>query len=194
MKAAEIKLTSKDHADLRRLEKDIERGLPTFLRIGRLLGEINQRHLYLCTHKSWEAYCEERWNMSRFYAYRLINASKKVDGIPVSVLTNGNTPVPQTESEARAMVFSEAEEESLCFADLPEEEQVKKAVETRNAWKEQAAAEEQPSEQERRYNRAVKHLQMALNALKGVRGAGSCVGIVQDCLAWLGAFEVQEDE
>ena len=54
------------------------------------------------THANFEAYCRERWGMSRFYAYRLIEAGRTVENL----LPIGNIHLiteSQMRVEARAM-------------------------------------------------------------------------------------------
>lgn len=73
--------------------------------VGRALREIRDGRLYKATHKSFAAYCHERWDLSRSHAYRLIDQAIVAENVsPI-----GDTA--PTESQARAL------------ADLPAEEQ-----------------------------------------------------------------------
>lgn len=66
-------------ADARRLahlEGVIERGLETFVEVGRALMEIRDQRLYRETHKTFEAYCRERWGWGRNYANKQITAAE----------------------------------------------------------------------------------------------------------------------
>ena len=72
---------------LEELEAIIGRGLQSFVEVGNALLEIRDSRLYRDTHPTFEAYCKERWGMSRFYAHRLIDGAKVVEMLPV-----GNRP------------------------------------------------------------------------------------------------------
>jgi hypothetical protein len=78
------------------LEATIERGLTTFVDVGNALLEIRDSKLYRRTHDTFEAYCRERWQMSRVHAHRLIDAAEVV----TNLLPIGNIP---SESVARPL-------------------------------------------------------------------------------------------
>ena len=44
----------------------------TFIEVGKALLAIRDAKLYRKTHKTFEAYCRDRWEMSRPRAYQLI--------------------------------------------------------------------------------------------------------------------------
>ena len=61
---------------LRTLEKEIRTGMEEFYYVGQKLKEIRDDELYKEDgFKTWEAYCRDRWDWSRDYAYKLITAS-----------------------------------------------------------------------------------------------------------------------
>jgi hypothetical protein len=61
----------------RELDQVIQRGLATFVEVGRALLEIQQDQLYKeFGHRSFEDYCLQRWHVSRAEAYRKIDAAK----------------------------------------------------------------------------------------------------------------------
>jgi hypothetical protein len=66
--------------------------------VGVALLEIRDRRLYRHQgHVTFEAYCQERWQMGRQYAYRLIDAAKVAQALsPI-----GDNPA--TESQAREL-------------------------------------------------------------------------------------------
>jgi hypothetical protein len=67
-----------------------------FIDAGRALQNIRDRRLYRESHKSFEAYCRERWRMSRVQADRLIRAGR----IAAKLKPIGFNPV---ESQMRAV-------------------------------------------------------------------------------------------
>jgi hypothetical protein len=66
-----------EKSDLKSLEKTIERGLSNFVEVGNALLEVKKRKLYkhVLGFKTFEAYCEERWNLTRPRAYQMIEAA-----------------------------------------------------------------------------------------------------------------------
>lgn len=96
-------LTSAERDELLRCESIIERGLNTFYEVGTALAEIREQRLYRNTHDTFEAYCRERWQMSRIHAHRLIDAAEVISNL----LPIGNTPT--TESQARELAPLDAD-------------------------------------------------------------------------------------
>jgi hypothetical protein len=75
-------------AELRRLEDRIARGIAklyqarrAFLAIGQALRRIRSRRLDKATHRTFEAYCRQRWGMGRSNANKLIAAADAVLGL-----------------------------------------------------------------------------------------------------------------
>jgi hypothetical protein len=74
-------------ADLMEHEKVIEQGLGTFVEVGNALLAIRDGKKYRAAgFHSFDAYCRERWTMSRTHADRLIVASKLA---PLGVTSEG---------------------------------------------------------------------------------------------------------
>jgi hypothetical protein len=111
-------LTSIEAGTLQAYEKAIERGLASFVEVGRALTQIRDGRLYRATHGTFEDYCQERWQMSRQRASQVIEASGVADRVKKNL--------PDAPAIGKA---SHAEE----LAELPEEEQAEawqEAVET----------------------------------------------------------------
>lgn len=89
-----------DQSRFAELELVIERGLGTFVDVGRALLEIQERRLYRAAgHRTFADYVAKRWDLSSAYAYRQIEASKIVDILsPI-----GATPLPANEAQAREL-------------------------------------------------------------------------------------------
>ena len=164
-------LSGQDMKDLKAIEKQIANGMPTFIRIGRLLGEILERRLYKLTHETWEDYCRQRWNWSRVHVWRQINAAREVD----KMLPMGN--IPANERQARAAIetkptapeiIEDAEVEQVPFGKLPEARQLEILHQTRERLQGLAILQQRPPEQTRRYDRGGPHFQTAINAWGGV--------------------------
>ena len=61
-----------DTSRLHELEATIARGLETFAEVGAALLEIRDQKLYRGSHKTFETYLRDRWEISRSYAHRVI--------------------------------------------------------------------------------------------------------------------------
>lgn len=96
-------LSAPEQDRLTECESRIERGIAVFLDVGNALLEIRDSRLYRQQFPTFEAYCRERWGMSRFYAHRLIDAAE----VGNNLLPIGN--IPQTESQARPLTRLEPE-------------------------------------------------------------------------------------
>jgi hypothetical protein len=109
-------LSSNETEILEYCERVIAEGIQTFVEVGRALLVIRDQQLYRQTYATFEAYCRERWDLSRTYAYQLIGASEVVDHVAAV-----SDVVPTNEAQARPL------------ASLPPEQQVEvwqEAVET----------------------------------------------------------------
>jgi hypothetical protein len=58
------------------LEAIVAQGLQTFYEVGQALIEIRGRKLYRESHKTFEAYCQDKWSLTRRRAYQFIDASE----------------------------------------------------------------------------------------------------------------------
>jgi hypothetical protein len=65
-------LSAGEAAELGRLERIIEAGRPTYLKVSLALSEIRSRRLY----RNFEEYVSARWGMSRQHAHRIIAAGR----------------------------------------------------------------------------------------------------------------------
>jgi hypothetical protein len=79
-------------------EAVIERGLDTFVEVGRALSAIRDGHLYLTGHATFEDYCQDRWGLSRKRAYDMMSAAQGV-----SQICDTDLPLPTRESQAREL-------------------------------------------------------------------------------------------
>jgi hypothetical protein len=99
-------LATREVARLAELEGVIERGLQTFIEVGRALLEIRDSRLYRENYSTFEAYCRERWGMSRAHAYRQIEAAQVAEMMsPIGDIPN--------EAQARALAPLKDDEETL---------------------------------------------------------------------------------
>src|ERR1700682_256967 len=68
-------LSPSESKTLKHCESDLENFRTSYYRAGEALRTIRDQRLYRETHPSFEAYLAEKWNMSRPWAYQLIDAA-----------------------------------------------------------------------------------------------------------------------
>lgn len=76
-----LSLTNSEKERLSELEETVERGLETFVEVGRALMEIRDQRLYRADYDTFEAYCRERWGHQVDWAYKQIRASRVVENV-----------------------------------------------------------------------------------------------------------------
>lgn len=63
-------------ARLAELERVVEEGLETFVKVGEALREIRDKRLYREQHATFEDYCQQRWGWGRRHANRHVEAAE----------------------------------------------------------------------------------------------------------------------
>lgn len=99
-------LQMSEQAELNELETVIERGLQTFYDVGMALQVIREKRLYRESHGTFEAYCQERWNMSKRHANRLIMSSDVIENLGPT-----GPVLPTSERQARPLTSLEPEQQ-----------------------------------------------------------------------------------
>lgn len=93
-----VDLTPSQRLHLQACEAVIEKGIKTFVAVGKALSEIRDDRLYLETHTSFEAYAKERWNLTRPRAYQLMDHSKTVEAITEGIGLSTKVDIPETQT------------------------------------------------------------------------------------------------
>lgn len=108
----------RNREELAKLEEVIQRNIGAFYEVGRALMEIRDKGLYkdVLGFDTFEAYCKERWDMSKMHAYRLMDSFKVVEAVKSNQLVT-----PQTESQTRPLARLEPDQQRIAW---------KQAVET----------------------------------------------------------------
>ena len=117
-KEIEVNLTAIEQGRLAVLEDVVERGLQTFFEVGLALAEIRGERLYRETHATFEAYLQERWDLSRAHGYRMIEAAA------VSKVVSPVGDRPANEAQARELaplVRSDPDKAAELWAELRRE-------------------------------------------------------------------------
>lgn len=99
-------------ARLDELEAVIQKNIGAFYEVGRALMEIRDSGLYrdVMGYDTFEAYCKERWDMSRRHAYRLMESFSVVDAIKCDQLVT-----PATESQTRPLARLEPDQQRTAW-------------------------------------------------------------------------------
>ena len=93
-------LTTTETATLAGCEEIIkDRGRRSFVEVGKALATIRDSKLYRETHDTFEAYCKERWQISRPQAYRQIEEAQTIE-----VLSPNGDTLPEVESHVRPLL------------------------------------------------------------------------------------------
>jgi hypothetical protein len=110
----QLSLSLAEQADLTTHESQIERGLQTFYEVGAALLAIRDQRLYRAAHATFEAYCRERWGMTRMRASQLIQAAEIMGDVNNCLQAPANEaqarPLAAVAPEDRAEVWREAVE------------------------------------------------------------------------------------
>lgn len=94
---------------LQSLEQTIEHNRKNYAEVGLALAEIREARLYRFDHPTFEEYCRARWNWSRSYAHRVIDAALTVAALPPDQR-------PETESQARELARVQPERRAEVLA------------------------------------------------------------------------------
>ncbi|MBA3868603.1 MAG: hypothetical protein H0X30_05580 [Anaerolineae bacterium] len=97
--------------ELAQLESVIEHGLKTFYEVGAALLTIRDKKLYKAHHKTFEAYCQSRWDMSRPRSYQLMDAASVYSHLSTIV----DTP-PTNERQARELAPLTPDEQGIVWS------------------------------------------------------------------------------
>lgn len=100
-----MELSIYDANALAKYEAIIERGMAEFVAVGEALLRIRNQKLYRATHNSFEAYCADKWGISRQRSYELMEASQTMhllagDENEVSAI---GVQIPSSERQVRPL-------------------------------------------------------------------------------------------
>lgn len=124
-------ITMQESARLVELERKIETGMTTFVEVGNALMEIRDSRLYRVEYKTFEAYCRDKWEMSRPRVYQLISAAQATLRLSTAVDVK-----PSNERQARPLTALPPEQQpqaweravEIAEGDQPTARQVEEAV------------------------------------------------------------------
>lgn len=96
-------ITTSEANRLCELERIIQKGKDTFVEVGTALSEIRDSRIYRATFKTFEEYCQNRWDFSRQYVNKIISAAE--------VVSKMETTVSKPTSERQVRELAKAPEE-----------------------------------------------------------------------------------
>ena len=96
-------LNIEERNELERCEVVIKQGLKTFVEVGQALMLIREKKLYRAEFGTFEAYCQDKWQLGRRYVNQIVSASEVVGNL------GAYAPKPQTEYHARPLTKLEPE-------------------------------------------------------------------------------------
>ncbi len=104
-------LTDAEALELSSLESTVERSLKAFWEIGQALRQIRDRRLYRQDFSTFEDYCTNRWEMSRRWAYQLIDAATVYENV-----RHGAQILPANERQVRPLAALPSQEQPRAWA------------------------------------------------------------------------------
>lgn len=104
-------LASTERKTLASCEQVIERGRKSFVEVGNALAAIRDGRLYRETHKTFDAYCKERWNYKRTYVADLIG-SAGVAGYLANVRHGEHLPINERQIRPLLALSERSEEDA----------------------------------------------------------------------------------
>ncbi len=100
-----LDLSEEETKTLLECENTIAEGRMAFLEVGSALLTISSQKLYRAEFSTFEAYLNDRWEISKAYAYRMINAFKIGE-----LMSPIGDIVPENEAQVRALTTVPADE------------------------------------------------------------------------------------
>jgi len=120
----EKSLSDSERRALEQCEQIIERGLKTFIQVGRALTRIRDAKLYRLEYRTFEDYCAERWGIERGRAYQIMSAATVAENVrnfrredPPDIIEShakelGKLKEPEQQWEAWQRANEQAEQEN----------------------------------------------------------------------------------
>ena len=106
-----LELTTTEMRKLDELEAVIDRGIKTFTQVGTALMAIRDAKLYRTEYATFEAYCQERWQITRMRASQLISAVEVVENVNHGL----QIAPPDSERQARPLAKLPAAEQPAAW-------------------------------------------------------------------------------
>ncbi len=113
-------LSTSEKKHLENLEDVINNHIDSFISCGKALSIIWKRKLYRKTHKTFDEYCSEKWQLSRSHVYRQIEAFKVSENVSHGGQNDHKPNERQARELAKVPVDKQQEVWDLAVAEAPE--------------------------------------------------------------------------
>lgn len=123
-------ITHSEASELKRLERVISKGMKSFVEVGNALKRIKEEGLYRASHKSFAAYVEDKWGMTKKSAYRLITAGETVETVSHGTL---DAPPLANERQARELAKAPADQQAEIWGEVVDEHEKPTAANVKDA-------------------------------------------------------------
>lgn len=111
-----MEMTVSEQSRLDELELAIDGGLQSFMEVGAALAEIREKRLYRSQHRSFEQYCQDRWDFTASRGRQLMAAVQAIASLPEGAPKPANaaqaTALADVDPEQRAEVWERATREA----------------------------------------------------------------------------------
>ena len=108
-------LNVSERNELERCEVVIKQGLKTFVEVGQALMLIRDKRLYRVEYGTFEAYCQDKWQLGRRYVNQIVSASEVVGNL------GAMAPKPQNERQTRPLTKLEPELQAEAWQQVVEQ-------------------------------------------------------------------------
>jgi hypothetical protein len=122
-----VPLSPDEVQTLAHYEQIIERGIKTFVEVGHALLVIRDQQLYRQDYATFEDYLRQRWDLSRPYAYQLMDASVVVEHLSAGAdivamhgMATTDTILPANEAQARPLTSLSPEQQQEVWKEAVE--------------------------------------------------------------------------
>ncbi len=102
-------LTPVEEDRLKELETVIDRNLKSFIEVGQALIEIRENKLYRTTHETFEAFCRDKWDIGKAFAYRQIAGATVVQNVAHGRQNESKLLLPANERQVRPLAEFDAD-------------------------------------------------------------------------------------
>lgn len=96
----------------------VDKSMDSFLAVGAALIGIREGRLYREAHPTFEAFCRNKWSMSRPRAYQLIASTKMVNRLSADLSTTVDTPT--SERQVRPLTALPAAQQAAAWQESVE--------------------------------------------------------------------------
>jgi hypothetical protein len=110
-------LTTSERGLLTSYETVVQQGLDSFVEVGNALAAIRDGRLYRESHQTFEAYCVERWNLSKSRAYQFLRGAEVVERLAECTTVD---VLPDCEAQVRPLASLHEDQQAEAWQEAVE--------------------------------------------------------------------------